>query len=75
VKTDRINYTTMEDVLKGEQVLAGMFYLNGHPIIVLFYFGATHNFISKACTKSYQLTITHLSTSYMISTLGGKMVT
>jgi hypothetical protein len=30
-KTSRINYTTMEDILEGEQVLMGMFALNGQP--------------------------------------------
>jgi hypothetical protein len=75
VKTGRVNYTTLEDVPEGEQVLAGMFSLNGYPIVVLFDSGATHNFISKACTKSRWLTITHLSTPYMISTPGGRMVT
>jgi hypothetical protein len=74
-KTNRINYTTMEDVPEGEQVLAGMLSLNGHYIIILFDSGATHNFIGKACTKNCQLTVTHLSTPYMISTPGGKMVT
>jgi hypothetical protein len=65
----------MEDVPEGEQVLTGMFSLNGHPIIILFDFGAGHNFISKTCIKNCQLTIMHLSTPYMISTPGGKMVT
>jgi hypothetical protein len=74
-KTDRVNYTTMEDIPEGEQVLTGMFSLKGHPIVVLFYSGATRNFISKARTKNYRLTVTHLSTPYMISTPGGKMVT
>jgi hypothetical protein len=69
-KAGRVNYTTMEDVPEGEQVLFGMFSLNRHSIIVLFDFGATHNFISKTCTKSRWLTITHLSTTYMISTPG-----
>jgi hypothetical protein len=74
-KTGRVNYTTLEDVPEGKQVLAGMFSLNGYPIVILFDSGATHNFISKACTKSHRLTITHLSTPYMINTLGGKTVT
>jgi hypothetical protein len=52
-KTGRINYTTLEDVPEGKQVLASMFSLNGRPIVVLFYSGATHNFISMACTKSH----------------------
>jgi hypothetical protein len=73
-KTGRVNYTTLEDVPEGEQVLAGMFSLNMHPIVVLFDSGVTHNFISMACTKSHRLTITHLSTPYMISTPGGKTV-
>jgi hypothetical protein len=67
-KTGRVNYTTLEDVTKGEQVLTGMFSLNGHHIVVLFDSSATHNFISMACTKSRRLAITHLSTPYMIST-------
>jgi hypothetical protein len=50
VKTGRVNYTTMEDIPEGEQVLMGMFSLNGHPTTVLFDSGASHDFICKACT-------------------------
>jgi hypothetical protein len=64
----------MEDVPEGEKVLTGTFALNGYPIIIVFDFGASHNFISKACTKKCQLIVTHLSTPYMISTPGGKIV-
>jgi hypothetical protein len=48
VKTGRVNYTTMEDILKGEQVLASTFSLNGCPIVILFDSGASHDFINKA---------------------------
>jgi hypothetical protein len=47
-----VNYTTMEEIPEGEQVLTCMFSLNGHPTIVLFDSGATHDFISKTCTQN-----------------------
>jgi hypothetical protein len=51
-KTDRINYTTMEDIPKGDQVLMGTFSLSGYPAAVLFDSGVTQDFISKACTQN-----------------------
>jgi hypothetical protein len=56
-KTSRVYYTTMEDVPEGEQVLVGMISLIRHPVIILFYSGASHGFISKACTQKHQLAI------------------
>jgi hypothetical protein len=74
-KTGRVNYTTMEDIPEGESVLAGTFSLNGQPMVILFDFGVTHDFISRACTQKHQLYIQHSDTSYLISTPGGKMAT
>jgi hypothetical protein len=74
-KTGRINYTTMEDIPEGEQVLAGTFSLNGYPAVVLFDSAATHDFITKACTQRCQLSIHHINTPYLISTPGGRVVT
>jgi predicted aspartyl protease len=65
----------MEDILEGEQVLAGTFYLNGHPILILFDSGATQDFISKVCTQKYQMTIESIKTPYMIRTPGGNVLT
>jgi hypothetical protein len=73
--TGRVNYTTTEDIPEGEQVLVGMFSLNGYPVVVLFYSGATHDFITKACTQRCQLSIHHIDTPYLISTPGGRVVT
>jgi hypothetical protein len=70
-----VNYTTMEAIPEGEQVLTGTFSLNRHSIVILFDFGATHDFISKACTQKCQLVVEHTNTPYMILTLGGKVVT
>jgi hypothetical protein len=61
-KTSRVNYITMEDIPEGEQVLAGTFSLNGYPAVVLFDFGATHDFITKACAQRCQLSIHHIDT-------------
>jgi hypothetical protein len=36
VKTGRVNYTTIENIPEGEQVLTSTFSLNGHPTTVLF---------------------------------------
>jgi hypothetical protein len=73
--TGRVNYTTTEDIPEGEQVLVGTFSLNGYPVVVLFYSGATHDFITKACTQRCQLSIHHIDTPYLISTPGGRVVT
>jgi hypothetical protein len=74
-KTGRVNYTTMEDIPEDEQVLLGTFSLNGYPAVVMFDAGATHDFITKACTQRCQLSIHHIDTPYLISTPGGRVVT
>jgi hypothetical protein len=67
-KTGRINYTTMGDIPEGKQVLAGMFSLNGHPAIILFDLGVSHDFINRACTQKHQMVTEYMPTPYMIST-------
>jgi hypothetical protein len=65
----------MSDVSEEESVLASTFSLNSHPIIILFDTGATHDFISKACTQRHQLAIEPTNTPYVISTLGRRVLT
>jgi hypothetical protein len=74
-KISRVNYTTMEDISEGEQVLTGTFSLNGHPTAVLFDSGASHDFISKACTQKRQLVIEHIIIPYLIRTPRGNTAT
>jgi hypothetical protein len=74
-KVGRVNYTIMEDIPEGEQVLTGTFSLNGHPTIILFDSGASHDFISKACIQKHQLVIEHIITPYLIRTPGGNIAT
>jgi hypothetical protein len=74
-KTDCVNYTAMEDIPEAEKVITGTFSLNEYPTVILFDSGATDDFITKACTQRCQLSIHHIETPYLISTLGGRVVT
>jgi hypothetical protein len=69
-----INHTTVEDIPEGEEVLVGTFLLFGHPIIILFDFGASHDFMSVACTERLKLALTVAKPSYMISTPRGRFM-
>ena len=59
-KTGRVNYTTLEDVPEGTQVMAGMFSIDHCLATVLFDSGASHTFISEACVARHQLRVTYL---------------
>jgi hypothetical protein len=39
----------MEEIPTREEVLVGTFFLNEHPVIILFNSGASHDFISSTC--------------------------
>jgi hypothetical protein len=70
-QTSRANDTTMKEIPMGEEVLAGMFFLNEHPIIILFDSGASHDFISFTCAKKAKLSLVASGAPYVISTPGG----
>jgi predicted aspartyl protease len=54
-------------------VLAGMFMLNGRPIIILFDSRASHDFISSTCAKKAMLSMVAMEAPYVISTPGGQV--
>jgi hypothetical protein len=62
------NYTTVEDIFMGEEVLAGTFFLNEHPVIILFDSGASHDFISSTCAKKAMQSAVTVEALYVIST-------
>jgi hypothetical protein len=68
-----VNHTTVENIPEGEKVLVGTFLLFGHAIIILFDSGASHGFITSACAKRAELSLTVAKPSYMIRTLGGRI--
>jgi hypothetical protein len=61
------NYTTVDEILMGEEVLAGTFNLNGHPIVVLFDSGASHDFMSSIYAKEAKLSLVASRTPYLIN--------
>jgi hypothetical protein len=54
-------------------VLAGTFFLNQHPVIILFNSGASCDFISSSCAKKKMLSTVAVEAPYMISTPGGRV--
>jgi predicted aspartyl protease len=53
------------------EVLVGTFFLNEHPVIILFDFGASHDFISSTCAKKAMLSTVAAEAPYVISTPRG----
>jgi hypothetical protein len=72
-QTGHINYTTVDGIPTGEEVLAGTFFLNEHSIIILFDSWASHDFMSSTCAKKARLTLMASGASYVISTPGGRV--
>jgi hypothetical protein len=56
-----------------EEVLAGTFFLNERPIVILFDSGASHDFMSSTCAKKERLTLMASGEPYVISTPGGRV--
>jgi hypothetical protein len=61
----------MDEISTGEEVLAGTFFLNKRPIIILFDYEASHDFISSTCAKKTILSMVAMEAPYVISTPGG----
>jgi hypothetical protein len=70
-RTSCANYTTVEEIPTGEEVLAGTFFLNEHPVIILFDSGASHDFMSSTYAKKAKLSLVASGAPYVISTPRG----
>jgi hypothetical protein len=65
------NYTTVEEIPMGEEVLVGTFFLNEYLITILFDSGASHAFMSSTCAKKARLSLVASGAPYVISTPRG----
>jgi hypothetical protein len=57
VRQGRVNLTTLFELPEGTPIMTCTFSINHHPVIVPFYSGATHSFISKDCRTKVGLDI------------------
>ena len=71
-----MHYTIVEEVPTREVVIAGMFLVNKHPTIVLFYSGASHSFMSQAFASKYDQKVIEVNKGgYSISLAGATIST
>jgi hypothetical protein len=73
-RVGRANFTTIEEIPPGEEVLIGTFFLFEHPIIILFDSRASHDFMSLACAQKTKFTLWAANAPYSISTPGSRVV-
>jgi hypothetical protein len=63
----------MEEIPTGEEVFVGKFFLNEHPIIILFDSGVSYDFMSSTYAKMAKLTLVASRVPYIINTRGGRV--
>jgi hypothetical protein len=59
VRQGRLNFTTMADITEGAPIMTDIFFVLNNPTIILFYYGASHSFISATFSAKCQLPFHH----------------
>jgi hypothetical protein len=72
-RTGHTNYTTVDEIPMGEEVLAEKFFLNERPIIILFDSRASHDFMSSTYAKKAKLSLVASGMPDVICTLDGRV--
>jgi hypothetical protein len=72
-RSGHANYTTVDEISTREDVLVSTFFLYKCPIIILFDYGASHDFISSRCAKRARLSMVATEAPYVISTPRGRV--
>jgi hypothetical protein len=69
----KVNHVTVEEAQEAPDMVTGMFFINDTSIVVLFYSGASHSFISTIYVEKHNLSIALLRCEMIVSSLGGDM--
>src|SRR5438105_2399789 len=75
IQTGRVNFAEISEVPVGAPVMAGTFFVNGHPTVILFDSGASHSFISALCAVRNNLECECTEHEYFIQSPGGRLLT
>jgi hypothetical protein len=75
VRQEKLNFTTLEELLEGAPVMTGIFSVFNQPALISFDSGASHSFISQKFSAKCQLPFYHTKGSFMITTPRGKIAT
>jgi hypothetical protein len=68
----KVNHVTSEEAQQAQDVILGMFLASSHSATILFDSGASHSFISSSFVAKYNLPITTMKHTMLVSSLGGE---
>jgi hypothetical protein len=74
-KTGRIYYMQVATTPEEEPVMMGTFLVANHPVVILFYSGASHIFISKKFVEQHCIPYNESREGFIIHSLGGQIFT
>jgi hypothetical protein len=74
-RTGQVYYTQVATKPEGEPVLMGTFSIANHHVVILFYSGASHTFISKAFIEKHIILTKESKKGIVIQSPGGRMYT
>jgi hypothetical protein len=60
---------------EGERVMMGMFFVANHAVVILFYSGASHTFMSKTFVEKHCIHSIESREGFVIQSLGGQIFT
>jgi hypothetical protein len=75
VRQGKLNFTTLADIPGGAPVMTDIFYVLNYHVVILFYSGASHSFISAKFSAKCRLPFHHTNEGIMIATPGGRVAT
>ena len=62
-----MNHVNVEEVYEKPDAVFGQFFLNSHPVLVIFDTGASHSFISRVVVDKYGFPTKTLSMPIIVS--------